>query len=625
LLFILSTPLAFSQEKPFAARITFGYNDAEPTRWTGRVTADNARVAAIEGWHFLADDRISLNTFDIQTGAGLSKGITVRGTGSPGARISVETSQGTLSFLISDLRLGEEVALLEGAARVERLPDAVKLTDDFRDDDYPSIAVVDDSTAWVVWQSYSGQFDEVRISKYDGSWRTFTRLPGVSGDVWRPQVALDAEKRPWVVWSQQVDGNFDIYARALDEESNTWLKVVRLSSHPYSDIDHHLVSDDKGDLWVVWQGFHGDNSDIFLRQYNGSEWSEEVRVTEHPANDWEPRVAVDDQGKAYIVWDTYRNGNYDVYMRAYENGNLAPEEPVAMTPKFEAHASVAVDGAGRVWVAWDESGPNWAKDTGATIDPQWRGKSQDERRRHWPGVRIYESRNLNLVVLEGSGRKMPVQDVQLAVSKEGESHDFPQLLVDRRSNRIGLLFHRRGRTRRALRAGRGRAYWETAVTFYQGDTWQPVLAMPNSWGRSSMRPAAAYAPDGSLWVTWPTDGRLYINTHQPVVGNVYAAHLPLEEASQSPILKPWEERKEIEVSPAHGNEVADLTAIRRYRTFVHGVEKQIVRGDFHRHTELSWDGGGQVDGSLLDFYRYMIDAAAMDFGAVTDHFAGGGL
>ena len=32
---------------------------------------------------------------------------------------------------------------------------------------------------------------------------------------------------------------------------------------------------------------------------------------------------------------------------------------------------------------------------------------------------------------------------------------------------------------------------------------------------------------------------------------------------------------------------------------------------------------GSRDGSLPEFYRYMIDAASMDFGAVTDHSAGG--
>ena len=55
---------------------------------------------------------------------------------------------------------------------------------------------------------------------------------------------------------------------------------------------------------------------------------------------------------------------------------------------------------------------------------------------------------------------------------------------------------------------------------------------------------------------------------------------------------------------------------------VDGKPLHIVRGDFHRHTELSWDRGGEPDGSLQDFYRYMIDAASMDFGASTDHQGG---
>ena len=50
---------------------------------------------------------------------------------------------------------------------------------------------------------------------------------------------------------------------------------------------------------------------------------------------------------------------------------------------------------------------------------------------------------------------------------------------------------------------------------------------------------------------------------------------------------------------------------------------RIVRGDLHRHTELSQDIGGLDDGSLIEFYRYMIDVANMDFGASTDHQGGG--
>ena len=75
--------------------------------------------------------------------------------------------------------------------------------------------------------------------------------------------------------------------------------------------------------------------------------------------------------------------------------------------------------------------------------------------------------------------------------------------------------------------------------------------------------------------------------------------------------------------PTHATEARDVAGIRGYRLKSGGATLRIVRGDLHRHTELSQDIGGLDDGSLPEFYRYMIDAAAMDFGASTDHQAGG--
>ena len=565
------------------------------------------------------------------SGTATPKAILLQGTAGPSARILVKGNMGNFSFKIRDLTPEVEIPFSDERVIVTGLLPVEKLTDDLRDDDYPSIAVLDDKTAWAVWQSYSGLSDEIRLSKYDETWKTFTRVPGVSGDVWRPQLALDSLKLLWVVWSQQVDGNFDLYARALNEETNNWEGLVRLSHHPYPDIDHHLIADSRGHLWVVWQGFHGDNSDIFLRHYDGEKWSAEVTITEDPANDWEPRVAVDDQGRAHIVWDTYRNGNYDVYLRSYADGKLGPEIAVADTVKFEAHATVAVDGQQRVWVAWDEGGVNWGKDAGPTTDPEWLKKGQ-ETWDNWirfpstPGQRLYESRQINLVVFEGDQRRTPVQDLRSALSDAGiDDHDFPQLLVDAGSGRVALLFQRWGQTGTPNKALYPRAaFWEPAVTFYEGDSWSPVVSMPWSWGRPSMRPAANFGSDGKLWVIWPTDGRDF-RERRAIIGNVIATNIPFDSSPPSPPqLREWPLTQELEFSPVHPTEREDIKTIQSYRTSIRGTENRIVRGDLHRHTEFSWDSvGGLTDGSIFDFYRYMLDAAGMEFGAITDHNAGG--
>ncbi len=265
------------QQDSFLILISFGHGDSPQERWTGTVAGlQGARISEARGWLFKSYDRLSLNSFEIRTldpekETVELKGIFLNGTSGPAGSIAVETSRGAFSISLSDLGAEKEQELLEGSVRVRGMRGVEKLSDSFRDDDFPSIAVLDESTAYAVWQSYSGQLDEIRFSKYDGGWRTFSRVPGVSGDVWRPQVAVDRKQRPWVVWSQQVAGNFDLYARALDEQGDVWLETVRLSSHPNPDIDHHLISDSRGNLWVVWQGFHGRNSDIFLRHYDGAE------------------------------------------------------------------------------------------------------------------------------------------------------------------------------------------------------------------------------------------------------------------------------------------------------------------------------------------------------------------
>jgi hypothetical protein len=629
-------PQPVPNQPRFAIRLIFASADASKEKWTGNIATENTHVAEALGWRFDARDRLSLNNFEIhalhaRTKKPIEKGLVLRGTAAPDGQISITTDRGNFAFRIHELGIGETREFLGGSARLLRLLDVTKITDAFRDDDYPSISVLDDASAWMVWQSYGGQSDDIRLCKHDNGWRTFTPVPGVSGDVWRPQVAPDRQQRPWVVWAQQVDGNFDIYARALDEKTVKWQEPIRLSSHPNPDIQHHLAADRQGNLWVVWQGFHGDNSDVFLRRYDGAAWSEEIRVTDDDANDWEPRIAVDDQGKAVIVWDTYRNGNFDVYMRTFHNGQLGPETPVADTPNFEAHATVAIDKAGRVWVAWDEGGVNWGKDTGLTENPTWADNARqsfDEwiLKPGFPGTRLYDDRELNLVVFEGGQRKVPVQGLREALAQAGvRQHDYPQLVSDSRSGRMALLFHRwnpQGEFTSGLETRRT-VFWEQAVIFYHRDHWSPVLTIPESAGRPSMLSSGAFAPDGSLWMAWPTDGRVPQFPYQPVSGDIYTARVPPGGGSDTPVVKSFETGPAPAVSPVHSTEASEIKAIRAYRTLIRGAENRIVRGDFHRHTEFSWDNGGLRDGSLLDFYRYMLDAADMDFGAVTDHNSGG--
>ena len=62
--------------------------------------------------------------------------------------------------------------------------------------------------------------------------------------------------------------------------------------------------------------------------------------------------------------------------------------------------------------------------------------------------------------------------------------------------------------------------------------------------------------------------------------------------------------------------------MRGHRVAAGGKTYQLLRGEFHRHTEISADGGG--DGALEDLWRYALDCANLDWIGNGDHDNGGG-
>src|SRR5215472_8755695 len=94
---------------------------------------------------------------------------------------------------------------------------------EYRQDDWPAIAAAPDGSLWIAWLSFVGDRDDVVIRHYSGGkWSNLQWVPGTSGDSFLPQIAVDASNRVWVVWSQQVGSNWDLYARRFDPASQEW-------------------------------------------------------------------------------------------------------------------------------------------------------------------------------------------------------------------------------------------------------------------------------------------------------------------------------------------------------------------------------------------------------------------
>ena len=640
-LLLATDPLTAQAIPPLAGddvvsvRVRFGITDTETQTWDGSVEATGGEVLAVRNWSVHPTETVDGLAWTMATREGMNyprrvyqwedplgtvtylhqPGIVVDVAAGGGTRLAFTTPRGDFDVRPSDLRVGEELSFLDEAVLVDRVAPAEPLSSPDHETDFATMASGENGEVWGAWTAYRDGGVTIMARRFDGStWQAATAVTSEPGDRLMPKLGRDGQGRPWLVWSEQVDANFDLYGRYLeDADTGDWSATERLTSAPQADIEHELATDSDGGLWLVWQGFRDGRSDILARRHDGSRWSAEETVSTSPANDWTPAVAACGDGSVYVAWDTYDEGNYDVLLRRFSGGRWGDAAPVADTPKFEAHVSIACDAQDRLWAAWNESGFQWGKDSGFEIYKE--------------ATRIYEWRSLAVAVWDGVRWQVPAADVNELLERELPEYipgfnDLPVLQTDA-DGRMWLFF--RHRTIRARDTPdftpAHRAAWQLYGTAYVGGEWTRPLHLPFSRGRQDVRWDLASDGRGNLFAAWPTDNRdseEYLFDHS----SINAAKLPAltGEATPPRLVDPAE--REYHTYPVHPNEAEDVARIRAYTIESEGRTYKIYRGDTHRHTEFSHDGLN--DGSLMEAYRYALDAAELDFLGVSEHNNRGG-
>ena len=607
-----------------AVRVRLGMTDRQETRWDGELSMEGGEIVSLRSWRPRDEDEITgKNRWVFSTTLGrhfrlrvweppavtppapyiVPVGLVVTIKAAPSTTLRFKTAQGEFQVRPGGLRAGAPERFLNGAAVVDLVPVAECLSVSEAQNDFPALLGGPSGElffAWVLWRE-SG--DQVMLRRFDGnSWGPNQNLTEAGKDIFLVKLGRDRKGRPWAVWSEQVNGNFDLYGRNFD--GRKWLAAERLTDDPQPDIYHNLATDSNGNLWLVWQGFRNGKSDIFVRRYDGTVWLPLERVSTSPANDWEPAIAADRQGRVYVAWDTYENGNYDVLMRRWENGEWSKPAAIAATPKYEAHVSLACDRENRLWAAWNESGFEWGKDSGFLPKRQ--------------GAGLYQSRAIAVAVYNGGEWQQPAAGLDESLPEELRTYnDLPVLHTDP-EGRVWLFF--RHRTLRypdtPISAAAHGATWEIFGTWFEGERWAVPVFFPQSRGRPDMRGGFAVAGE-NLYAAWPTDNRDF-SSQLFERADVYLGRVPLAARVDNATKLRARPIPELRAYPLHPTEAEDVRRIRDYPIETGGKTYHIYRGDMHRHTEFS-NSDGNNDGSLQQAYRYALDAAGLDYLAVTDH------
>ncbi len=605
--------------RPFRVILTLGLKDREETDWSAEVTVSRGRIASIQEWHGGSEARFEVGKpFTVRTRRDIRRKrkpplpakVVLTGTVGSEAVLTIKTARGTIVQNPAAMVPGRMMMALGGEAGLETAAKARALSGSAEEPvehDYPAACVGPDGTAWAVWQAYRGNQSDVLMlaARAAGKdWQEPARVPDVEGDLAQVACAVVNEGL-LLVWSRRFPEGWDLEWK-LRKNDGGWQPAKRLTRTPGTDLEAELAALPDGSAVVVWQGFAKGNFDIFLARFGGGKWGEARNVSDHPANDWRPVVAISGEGAVAVVWDSYRYGSYDVLLRTGDSDALGSTRAVAASPLFEANAAAAWNPDGSLWIGWEEGTRGWGKDQGAVVP------------KPKPGSGLYGARGLRLAVVRGDRLFRPVADVARMPGISLRHMTEKLRLCSGPKGTMYVVFRTVHQQVKAHPWGHGRfrsnRAWETYVTAVDGEGWIRPVPLPHHYGRIDSFPCAVPGPGGGLTVVLHSDERTYKDLRKMTRNRILAFDLPLPPLRARPVLQaiPWAEPEVL-----GEKERVDTDRIRAYRTEVKGASLRIARGDTHRHTEISWDGNG--DGSVIDLFRYAIDAGALDFIMVSDH------
>jgi hypothetical protein len=324
-------------------------------------------------------------------------------------------------------------------------------------------------------------------------------------------------------------------------------------------------------------------------------------------NRWAPALAAGPAGQIAVAYDAYKDGDYDVHVTVID-GKQVTDYSVADSPKFEARPSVVYDPQGRLWIAYEEGPEKWGKNFGALDEDK--------------GNPLYNVRSVRVACLVDGKVFKPAAELPTSAQRnkgqpnlQTPRYAYPKLGLDGKG-RLWLTYRQKLFTPFGKQPGTD---WITLARRLDGDKWTEPLEVDRSDGLLDSRPVLLPRAGGSLLVITNTDGRYA--TPGALDNQIYASVVDLPGEVVVPKLVAQEPAAKKE-NADEAEERATVKRLREYRLEAAGKKYLLQRGEFHRHTEISFDGGS--DGSLEDMFRYAIDVAKLDWIGNSDHDNGNG-
>ena len=288
----------------------------------------------------------------------------------PGANVELRTSGGTivqnstgqnqvgvtnLSGLVTFVGLLPCTGCSVNISKAVRV--SVRLTNDTSVSSYPHIAVGSANSLYLVWS-------DDRDGNFEIYYKNHTSINGWSNDVRLtndtafsdcPDIDTDSNNTLHVVWYDTRDTDSEIYYKNYSS-SGGWSSDVRLTNATGSSLWPDIAIDSSNNLHVVWYDARDSNTEIYYKNYSSSGgWSSDVRLTNNTAISESVHIAIDSGDNLHVVWYDERDGNAEIY---YKNQTSATgwSDDVRLTNDSgnSYNPDITIDSSNNLHVVWED-------------------------------------------------------------------------------------------------------------------------------------------------------------------------------------------------------------------------------------------------------------------------------
>ena len=197
-----------------------------------------------------------------------------------------------------------------------------------RDTQIPLTSFQTDTTYTEDFSTYIAKdYTENTIWNVHGSHLTLSRQDAVEQSA--PAVIADGVGGAFVVWQDKRAGDWDIYGQRLDGDGNRLWTDLKINSDSggSSQITPDIALDDEGNLIVVWADDRNGNWDIYAQRISSTRsklWTSDICINRDDSGSDQnaPSVAVGQNAGIFVVWSDGRDEGRHIYGQSISSAGL---------------------------------------------------------------------------------------------------------------------------------------------------------------------------------------------------------------------------------------------------------------------------------------------------------------